>query len=54
MEVELVFKKMGCLKVKAYPYNLLLWEVKVATMVWIRVASGEFPYQATRSDLHRT
>ena len=40
MEVELVFKKMGCLKVKAYPYNLLLWEVEVATMVWIRVASG--------------
>ena len=40
MEVELVSKKMGCLKVKAYPYNLLLWEVEVATMVWIRVASG--------------
>ena len=54
MEVGLVSKKMGCLREKAYPYNLLLWAVEVATRVWIRVASVLFPYRATRSGLHRT
>lgn len=54
MEVGLVSKKMGYLREKAYPYNLLLWAVEVATRVWIRVASVLFPYRATRSGLHRT
>ena len=39
MKVELVSKKMGCLREKAYPCYLL-WVAEVATRAWIRVASG--------------